>query len=96
MQRASIIQSDRNCWLCKKFGVETVGTDRHHALHGTANRKLADQDGLTVYLCRRCHAALHDKGLYDRVLQQEAQKVWMEHNGKTVDDFIKRYGKSYL
>jgi len=65
-------------------------------LHGTANRRLADEDGLTVYLCRAHHAALHDKGLYDLILQQEAQKAWMDHYGKSVDDFISRYGKSYL
>lgn len=72
------------------------GTDLHHCLHGTSRRKLADEDGLTVYLCRPHHAALHDKGLYDLVLQQEAQQAWMDYYHKSVEDFIKRYGKSYL
>ena len=79
------------CFLCGQLG-DSV----HHCLHGTANRKLADQDGLTVRLCRRCHMNLHDKGTCDRELQRIAQEKWMEHNGKTADDFIKRYGKSYL
>jgi len=79
------------CFFCGQWA-----TDLHHCIHGTANRKLADQDGLTVMLCRRCHMNLHDKGTCDRELQRIAQKAWMDHNGKTADDFIKRYGKSYL
>ena len=79
------------CFFCGQWA-----TDLHHCIHGTANRKLADQDGLTVRLCRRCHMNLHDKGTCDRELQKIAQQKWMEHNGKTADDFIKRYGKSYL
>lgn len=92
----SIIQKDHDCYLCKKLAIERPGTDLHHMIHGTANRKLADEDGLTVYLCRQHHAALHDKGLHDLYLQQEAQKAWMKHYGKSIDDFIQRYGKSYL
>ena len=92
----SIIQNNHNCWICQRLGLDTPGTDLHHMLHGTSRRKLADEDGLTVYLCRQHHAALHDKGLYDLVLQQEAQQAWMDHYNKTVNDFIERYGKSYL
>lgn len=39
---------------------------------------------------------LHDKGTCDRELQKIAQRVWMEHNKKCINDFIDRYGKSYL
>ena len=92
----SIIQKNHNCWVCQKRGMDIPGTDLHHCLHGTSRRKLADEDGLTVYLCRPHHAALHDKGLYDLVLQQEAQQAWMDYYNKSVEDFIKRYGKSYL
>lgn len=87
----SIIQNDDWCFICGAYPTEC-----HHAIHGFANRKLADKDGLTVRLCHTCHMNLHDKGLNDRLLQKTAQIKWMEHNNASVEDFIKRYGKSYL
>lgn len=89
----SIIQNsnDECCYICGQWA-----TDTHHCLHGTANRRLADKDGLTVRLCHRCHKALHDKGNMDRELQRIAQSKWMEYYSRSEDDFIKRYGKSYL
>lgn len=79
------------CFICGQYATEC-----HHALHGTANRKLADKDGLTVMLCHTCHMNLHDKGNFDKELQRVAQVKWMEHYGKSEDDFRQRYGKSYL
>ena len=90
------MQNDRECWICKKLGLNTPGTDEHHVLHGTANRKLAEADGLKVFLCRYHHSLLHDKGYFDKDLQKEAQQKWQEHYGKTREDFINRYGKNYL
>ena len=87
----SIIQSGDGCFLCGS----TVWLECHHMIHGTANRKLADADGLTVMLCHTCHANLHDKGWHDRDLQKIAETAWCKHYGKTKEDFIKRYGKSY-
>lgn len=72
-----------------------MSLERHHALHGTANRRLADQDGLTVWLCPRCHRELHDKGTGDRVLQRAAESIWLRTYGNR-EEFIKRYGKSRL
>lgn len=77
-------------------GLEVTGTERHHAIHGTANRKLADQDGLTVQLCHTCHKLLHDHGIHDRDLQQIAEKSYLEHYNASIEDFIKRYGKNFL
>lgn len=89
----SIIQdeTDECCFICRQYATET-----HHCLHGTANRKLADKDGLTVKLCHRCHANLHDHGTLDKELQRIAQTRWMEYNSASEDDFIRRYGKSYI
>lgn len=88
----SIIQKEKECYFCFR----TYGVELHHCLHGTANRKKADEDGLTVYLCRDCHRALHDKGTGDRQMMQLAQKIWMRTNNKTEKEFIKRYGKNFL
>ena len=89
----SIMQAENTecCYICGQYA-KTV----HHVLHGTANRKLADKDGLTVRLCHRCHMNLHDKGSFDRELQRLAQVRWMEYYEKSEDEFRKRYGKSYL
>lgn len=93
-RRKSIIPNDSE--YCRLCGYPY--TEIHHALHGTANRKKSDQDGLTVHLCSLHHRLLHDspewRG-YDRELQKTAQLAWMEHYG-TLEDFRKRYGKSYL
>lgn len=85
----SIITGRNECWICGR----TVDLQTHHVMHGTANRKLADDDGLTVKLCARCHADLHDKGFYDKELQKEGMRKWIQFYGKTEDDFRQRYGK---
>ena len=92
MKKFSIITKNLDvCFLCGQYATEV-----HHAVHGCGRRKLADEDRLTVGLCRRCHTNLHDKGTCDRELQKIAQHIWMEHYHKTIDEFIARYGKSYI
>lgn len=91
----SIISTEKYCYEC--------GTCRdlqvHHCWHGS-NRQLADDDGLTVYLCQRCHRRLHNDKRVSRELDLKymilAEKAWLEHYGKTIEDFIERYGKNYL
>lgn len=93
----SIITNSDECFIHKKFyDLETQGTERHHCIHGCANRRLADEDGLTVMLCNTCHRLLHDKGCHDKDLEQIAQTNWMKYYNKSKEDFIKRYGKSYI
>ena len=93
----SIIQEEKKCYVCET----TYNLHSHHCIHGTANRKLADQDGLTVYLCYEHHEGtngVHSKNGHELDLELKilAQKRWMEYYDKTEDDFRKRYGKSYL
>ena len=87
-----ITREKKMCYFC----LSQRNLEKHHCLHGTANRKLADEDGLFVWLCRNCHMRLHDKGIGDKGLQIVAEKAWMQHYGKTEADFIKRYGKNYI
>ena len=92
----SIIPADKanKCFLC---GLENIHTETHHCIHGTANRRLADEDGLTVHLCMSCHRKLHDNGFGDRYLQEIAEEAWLKANkDKSLTDWIKRYGKNYL
>jgi len=91
----SIIQREPYCYFC---GAESP-LHVHHCLHGTANRRLADEDGLTVYLCPSCHSRLHDQGLGDRHLQIVAETEWIKHYADDetgIEKFIERYGKNYI
>ena len=68
---------------------------------GIANRKLSEKDGLKVWLCRNCHrgtSGVHGKNGHtlDKYIKRVAQMVYMKKYNKTKEEFIKRYGKSYL
>ncbi len=87
----SIIPGGNNreqCFLCFN-----IPTDRHHCLHGS-RRKKAEEWGLTVYLCRRCHSLLHDKGVNDLFLKQVAQKTFEEKYSHEL--WMQEFGKDYL
>lgn len=92
----SIIQNlgVKKCYLCGAEGPVEV----HHCLHGTANRKLSEEDGLMVNLCPECHRLLHDSRNRhdDRKLMRMAQVEWMSYNMADAYAFIARYGKNYL
>ena len=92
----SIISNEKRCVVCGK----TSNLHFHHCLFGK-NRKKADEDGLTIYLCYDHHEGtkgVHGKDGHDldTKLKQIAEWTWIEHYGKTEDDFIERYGRSYL
>lgn len=80
------------CYICGAYGP----LERHHAMHGTANRKKAEEDGLTVNLCHKCHADLHDHGLEDKWIMQQAERIWLRYYSKTVEEWRGRYGKNYV
>lgn len=94
----SIMTDDMTyCYIHKKYlGVEVMGTELHHCLHGSANRKVADRERCYCRLCKSCHQRLHDQGYHDLDLQQDAERAWLKHNNKTVNDWIKLFGKNYL
>lgn len=93
----SIIKGNRKgmCFLCGRF----CPTENHHIFRGK-NRKRADADGLTVYLCHFCHneppGGVHYNKPRDLMLKRFAERIWLDHYGKTIDDFIKAYGRNYL
>lgn len=93
----SIIQSERYCYICGS----RRDLELHHCIHGVANRKLADEDGLTVYLCPMCHRGtygVHGREGHgiDEDLKKIAEAKWLRMTGKTKADWIARYGKNYL
>ena len=54
----SIMQQGERCFLCGRM----TDLECHHVMSGTANRKLSEQYGLKVYLCREHHTG--DTGVH--------------------------------
>ena len=93
----SILQNKKECFRCHN----NENLELHHIFFGNANRKLSERDGLKVYLCTKHHRG--DYGIHGKYgkdlnlyLKQIAQRRWQEYYNKTTEDFIKRYGKSYI
>lgn len=91
----SILSNEEKCYCC----MTTRDLHRHHIFFGTANRRISEQDGCWVYLCADHHIGrfgVHsgNKQLDDK-LKEKCQQKWEEIYG-TREEFIKRYGKSYL
>lgn len=80
------------CFLCGRTGY----TEEHHIMHGTANRKIADQykDILTVRLCRKCHSELHDRGYKDDFLKGIGQFKFEQEYGH--EKWMQLFNKNYL
>ena len=91
----SLIAEMDHCYVCGRTG----RLEAHHCFHGSANRKLADDDKMIVALCPCCHRGhkgVHNNAELDRQIKRDAQKVWQAYYGKTEEDFRERYGRSYL
>lgn len=93
----SIIQDEKRCYFT---GYEGPGLHKHHCVHGTANRKLADEDGLWVWLRWDFHIAdsphrtPHNDAEIDLMLKRTAQKKYEETHSH--EEWMERYGRNYL
>ena len=89
----TIIQKTRECHVCGRV----TGLQRHHCIHGTANRRLAEKYGLWVWLCGDCHRAVHGRTGHelDIRLHQDAQKAFEAIQGGR-DAFMAIFGKNWL
>lgn len=93
--KKSILQRNKTCYICGT----TFNLHLHHVYYGTANRKLSDADGCVIYLCQAHHTGAH--GVHfnkkiDLTIKARTQITWQKHYNKTTEDFIARYGRSYL
>lgn len=77
------------------------GSERHEIFEGrTGNRQKSIEDGLVIFLTPELHRTgkhsihLAPKEWLD--LKRLAQETWMKYYNKTKEEFIKRYGRSYL
>lgn len=99
--KKSIIHNDKYCYLCwKRYGRwNERNLHKHHCFHGSANRRLAEEDGLFINVCVNCHEldreAIHNDHKTDLFVMQQAQKAYEEKIGNR-EQFVARYGKNFL
>ena len=77
------------------------GSERHEAFFGIKNRRRSIEDGLVVFLTPEWHRGtngVHGKNgkFIDDMIKKNAEMVWLRKYNKTIEDFIKEYGKNYL
>jgi hypothetical protein len=66
-------------------------TDKHEIYRGK-NRHTSIKWGLVIPLCRTCH---NDPEI-EQKWRIKGQQKFMQHYDKTIDEFIKIFGKNYL
>lgn len=87
--KSIITQETDECYICRAQGpLET-----HHCHHGSRRQK-AEEYGLTVWICWKCHKLLHDKGEHDLELERVAQRVFEKRYGHEL--WMREFGKDYL
>lgn len=95
MKRYSILQKEKKCYVCGKL----VGLHTHEVYYGK-NRQRSIDDGCCIYLCGKHHnlskEGIHFNKELDELVKTKMQIAWQEYYNKSVDDFIKRFGKNYL
>lgn len=95
MQRFSLLQDEKKCYVCNT----TYNIHIHEVFFGK-NRKKSIEDGCCVYLCGKHHNqsndGVHFNSKLDSELKKQMELYWLKEYNKTIDDFIKRYGRNYL
>ena len=93
-----ITEYTKYCALCGK-----PTNEEHHLIFGAALRKLADDDGLYIPICRDCHNNIHNNSTAAKLSKMLGQVCYESnynaHKGEIVDareKFRARYGISYL
>ena len=89
----SVIVNDLcHCVMCGKDPAQI-----HHIFFGVSNRKIADKDGYIIPLCLEHHTGqdgIHFDKKLDIYWKQIAQRHYeLDHSR---EEFIERYGRSYL
>ncbi len=98
------IMHDKNsgtCYLCMRlhsdYSAKPVRQE-HHAVFGTANRRLSEKYGLKVYLCLNHHEegkeAVHKNAETALIVKKAAQKAFEDRWPEL--DFRKIFGRNYI
>jgi len=83
-----------HCCICKKY----QWLSPHH-IYGASRRENSDRYGAYIYVCDECH--IWGQNAIERTelkhqLQVEWQPVLMRKNNWTIDEFIRKFGVSYI
>lgn len=69
-------------------------------IFGAGNRKLSTKYGLCVTLCEECHRlgkhAVHQSAETMQYLHEYGQRLAMEREGWSKEEFMQVFGKNYL
>ena len=94
--RSIVTEIDSICFFCGR-----PAECEHHLLFGSGSRKLAEEDGLKVPSCHRCHnmgsgtESLHNNVMAEKLSKMLGQAVYEARIGSR-ESFQARYGRSYL
>lgn len=96
MTRESILMEMDHCLVCGN----TNNLHIHEVFFGANNRENSIREKLCVSLCAYHHNmsnnGVHFNRELDLKIKKWAEKKWLEKNDKTIDDFIKIFGKNYI
>lgn len=89
-----VVPSLDRCMICGAAPAQA-----HEVFYGSYRAK-SKEHGLVVPLCYSHHhgtsMGVHYNKDLDLKIKQQAEKVWLQKNDATVEDFIKLFGKNYL
>lgn len=94
--KSIVTDNDFACYFCGKPAV-----CEHHLIFGKGIRDLAEEDGLKVPVCNTCHTIgtlsgrIHDNSMAEKLSKKLGQAIYESKLG-TREQFVKRYGRSYL
>lgn len=91
--KKSILQDEKACFACGT----TLNLEKHHVLHGTAMRRIADKLGLTIWLCAEHHRggdSPHQRKDVDQRLKRFAQSCYEDKH--THEEWMAKVGRNYL
>ena len=96
----SILQKNRQGYLCEKFGIIRYWTylEEHHIFDGNPGRRISEENGFKVKLCAGHHRtgekAVHKDIVMMRILQQDAQRAYEKTH--TREQWMILLGRNYL
>lgn len=89
----TIMQTEKKCALCET----ELRLEKHHVMHGTANRRLAEKYGLWIWLCPEHHRGQmspHHNANIDQAFKMAAQKAFEEYYSH--EEWMEAFGRNYL
>lgn len=96
MKKGIVTDYDNICFFCGH-----PAECEHHLIFGNGLRVLADQDGLKVPCCNKCHnmgmtiERIHGNPMAEKMSKRLGQAIYEGKIGSR-EEFRKRYGISYL